>query len=672
MSTLMEAVVGLRPDIEGFEKEATKGVEGALGRVQASTEKAGKTMTKTATVPLMALGAAGISAFNSVERGLSEVTVQTGATGEELEALHRIVRDVGRTVTVDFETTGAVVGTLNTLLHVTGEELENASKMTLDYARVNRVDAAESASVLGKLMNALDKDASDLVPTMDKLTFAAQKSGIGANELANLIIDAGPAFDMLGFDLDRSIGLFSSFAAAGANPREVVSSLGIVMTRMAKGAGQDVIDLNKELAKTSEALAKDQDALLVAEMKLAEMREKGDKVSGSALLAQQQKVDGLKKSIDSNSEALRIGNQRFEEMGDAVRSPQEAFELLIKSIEDADELEAIAIASEAFGSRVGAKVAEDIKAGRFEIEEFLGAMEDAPGTLDRVSNESLTAAERMLIMKRSMEESTATIGETLMPVIEQLVGMLVKVADAFNNLSPAQKDMAIKIAAIVAAVGPMLIIFSKLVGAVKVIIGVMKLLNLTMLLNPWALAIAALVAFGVWIYKNREQVGEYIRKIGEWFSGLGEKVGGVFRRIGDTIRSVFQSVVGFVKGIINQLIGMFERVFNGPATAANALIKTANRIPGVNIPTLPTLSIPRLADGGDIRRAGRVMVGEEGPEYLDLPKGARVTPLDKGGTTNITMNVTVQGGNFDEDKLARALDRIARDAAATSTYRRPQ
>jgi hypothetical protein len=30
MSTLMESVVILRPDLDGFEKEATRGVEGAL------------------------------------------------------------------------------------------------------------------------------------------------------------------------------------------------------------------------------------------------------------------------------------------------------------------------------------------------------------------------------------------------------------------------------------------------------------------------------------------------------------------------------------------------------------------------------------------------------------------------------------------------------------------
>jgi phage-related protein len=281
--------------------------------------------------------------------------------------------------------------------------------------------------------------------------------------------------------------------------------------------------------------------------------------------------------------------------------------------------------------------------------------------------------------RAEMAVTAQQIGDALMPVLADLlkafqpvVETIRDLVDRFNNLDEGTQQTIFKIVGVVAALGPALIIFSKVVGAVKGIITVVKLLNLAMLMNPWALAIAALVAFGVWIYKNREMIGEYVRKIGEWFSGMGQKIGDVFRGIGDTIRRVFSAAVDFVKGMINRLLGYWETIINGPATAANALIRTANRIPGVNVPELPKISIPRLAEGGDIMRAGRVMVGEEGPEYLDLPRGARVTPLDKAGTTNITMNVTVQGGSFDEDKLARALDRIARDAAATSTYRRPQ
>lgn len=41
--------------------------------------------------------------------------------------------------------------------------------------------------------------------------------------------------------------------------------------------------------------------------------------------------------------------------------------------------------------------------------------------------------------------------------------------------------------------------------------------------------------------------------------------------------------------------------------------------------------VPAMAAGGTVSRSGRVLVGERGPEYLDLPAGARITPLGRAG-----------------------------------------
>lgn len=52
------------------------------------------------------------------------------------------------------------------------------------------------------------------------------------------------------------------------------------------------------------------------------------------------------------------------------------------------------------------------------------------------------------------------------------------------------------------------------------------------------------------------------------------------------------------------------------------------------------LAMPGLEAGGDILSRGSVLVGEGGPEILDLPAGARVTPLDKAGAQiNLTLQV---------------------------------
>lgn len=58
------------------------------------------------------------------------------------------------------------------------------------------------------------------------------------------------------------------------------------------------------------------------------------------------------------------------------------------------------------------------------------------------------------------------------------------------------------------------------------------------------------------------------------------------------------------------------------------------KTPTINIPTGTThvSGTPMMANGGVIRRSGTAIVGEAGPEFLNLPAGASVTPLNKGMT----------------------------------------
>jgi hypothetical protein len=66
--------------------------------------------------------------------------------------------------------------------------------------------------------------------------------------------------------------------------------------------------------------------------------------------------------------------------------------------------------------------------------------------------------------------------------------------------------------------------------------------------------------------------------------------------------------------------------------------------------------IPKLAEGGNIMSGGTVMVGEEGPEFLNLPRGARVTPLDKaGGDIVININNPKMFSSRDGEQLANLL-----------------
>jgi len=78
--------------------------------------------------------------------------------------------------------------------------------------------------------------------------------------------------------------------------------------------------------------------------------------------------------------------------------------------------------------------------------------------------------------------------------------------------------------------------------------------------------------------------------------------------------------------------------------------------------------LPELASGGDILRGGLALVGERGPEILDLPTGSRVTPLSGANPGDITIQINNPVVRSEQDindlatKVGRVLNREYRQA----------
>ena len=77
------------------------------------------------------------------------------------------------------------------------------------------------------------------------------------------------------------------------------------------------------------------------------------------------------------------------------------------------------------------------------------------------------------------------------------------------------------------------------------------------------------------------------------------------------------------KSVINSALATAEKTLNAPIKAINGLLGVINKVPGINIPTLNTFSLPRLAQGGwlaannprlavigDNRREGEIVAPE--------------------------------------------------------------
>lgn len=181
-------------------------------------------------------------------------------------------------------------------------------------------------------------------------------------------------------------------------------------------------------------------------------------------------------------------------------------------------------------------------------------------------------------------------------------------------------------------------IFNVITGLLLIALGFVK----GVLLDLWNGIKSVCGTVGTWIYDH------VIKPVADFFVGLWNKiVDGVIWTV-DGIKNIFNTVVNFFRNIINTIFGFFknigtavgdvigsafkivingilgaiENILNFPIRSINKLIGVINKIPGIDIGTLSTFNLPRLAKGGIINQPGRgipvgygqAIAGERGQE----------------------------------------------------------
>lgn len=156
----------------------------------------------------------------------------------------------------------------------------------------------------------------------------------------------------------------------------------------------------------------------------------------------------------------------------------------------------------------------------------------------------------------------------------------------------------------------------------------------------------------------------------EAFSAVANVITKVFKVAFEALQPVIENFQGFLSGVIEFITGVFtgnwgkawegvknifSNIINGLGnifkTPINFIIKGINAfIRGLNKIQIPDWvplvggkgfnigEIPLLAKGGNITMSGAAVVGEAGPEIINLPKGASVSPLKETGNKTITQN----------------------------------
>lgn len=218
--------------------------------------------------------------------------------------------------------------------------------------------------------------------------------------------------------------------------------------------------------------------------------------------------------------------------------------------------------------------------------------------------------------------------------------------------------------------------------------------NLVLEANPIGviiMAIAALTAGLIWFFTQTDAGRAIWQNFMNWlqsawqstssfFSGLWSGIVSTFNNAGNAVRNAWNSVMdffrsipgaigGFFSGVGNAITAPFRAAFNGIKSLWNSTVggkgfDVPGWIPGIGG---KSFKIPMLATGGTITSGGWTLVGERGPEFLNLPGGAKVVPLNranydiptdgKKGNTYI-FNIS---GAVDPDSTARQIKKLLVD-----------
>jgi hypothetical protein len=146
---------------------------------------------------------------------------------------------------------------------------------------------------------------------------------------------------------------------------------------------------------------------------------------------------------------------------------------------------------------------------------------------------------------------------------------------------------------------------------------------------------------GAWNWAIAKGVDFY-----NWIVGLGGKLRAGLGNVAGIISAPFKSAFNAIASLWNRTVGRLS--FTAPSW-----------VPGIGGKGFSMPQLPMLAKGGVATAAGLAIVGEAGPEIVNLNAGASVTPLPKGGGSasggRRELRVIVVGGDRESVEYFRRL-----------------
>lgn len=394
----------------------------------------GSSMTLGLTVPIVAAGGAAISVAANFDDAMSQVQGALGDASADTEGLRQLALQLGSdTVFSATEAAQAMVELAKGGL--TEADIKGgALAASMDLAAAGQLNLADAAETTVQMMGSFGLGAADATRIANALAGAANASSADVSDLTQAMSQCSAQASLAGWSLEDTAAALALFADHGVKGSDAGTSLKTMLQRLS--------------APTDQAA----DAMEAYGLEVRDSNGKMKDITGIA--------DELTGKLGTLSDAER----------DAA-------------------LQTI------FGSDASRAAAILMQSGSEGLQKYIAATNDATAAETMANAQKGELSWALENMGGAIESASIAFGSALAPAITAVAGVIGNVAEAFASLpSGAQTAIAV-VLALVAAVGPLLVVFGSVVAMLPALSGGLLMFGgaFAVPLAP-ALAVAAAIA----------------------------------------------------------------------------------------------------------------------------------------------------------------------------------
>lgn len=401
----------------------------------------GSSMTLGLTVPIVAAGGAATSVAASFDDAMSQVQGALGGASADMDGLRNLALQLGAdTVFSATESAQAMVELAKGGL--TEAQIKGgALAASMDLAAAGQLNLADAAATTVQMMGSFGLGAGDATRIANALAGAANASSADVSDLTQAMSQCSAQASLAGWSLEDTAAALALFADHGVKGSDAGTSLKTMLQRLA--------------APTDQAA----EAIAAYGLNIRDSNGRMKDISGIA--------DELTGKLGGLSDAER----------DAA-------------------LQTI------FGSDASRAAAILMQSGSEGLAKYIAATNDATAAETMANAQKGELSWALENMGGAVESAAIAFGTALAPAITAVAGVIGNVAEAFASLPAGVQTGIAVVLALVAALGPLLMVIGSVVAALPAISEGFAVLGgaLAIPLAPAAAVVAAIAAIAAAIY----------------------------------------------------------------------------------------------------------------------------------------------------------------------------